>query len=852
VFKKVHAYITFEIILVVNMLFTVSTNTPVIQQPEGFDSSPELIIGVNDAPDCFEKLKSIVTKYDGEIVQNISSRDRLFAVVAKIPLATTACSFFAEIQVAELARYVEPNVRDKVVYFEPNDPDWADPNHSWGPRQIKANWAWNTTIGDPSLLVAVVDSGIYYEHEDLAANYNASGYDWVNKDSDPLDDFGHGTHCAGIIAAEINNGEGIAGLAQVQIMAEKAIDDDGWAWFADSANAIIHATDAGARIISMSWGSYYRSSAIYDAVKYAYDHGALLVAAAGNDNWEGKPYPAAFDEVIAVTATNRYEYPAEYSNYGDWVELAAPGGEKYGNEGIYSTYPPNDYREACGTSMACPHVVGVAALIWSRFPDMSRDQVRVHLRKTADDLGVPGFDKYYGYGRVNANTSMCSPPNHDVLILDWDCPPYGKAEDYGNPTIINATVHNYGTIDEANVTVQLWVEGTYLVDSEVISSLASSETRTVNLSWTPWWERDWNISCRVVPVPGEEDTRDNTVWTILPTEVGIIKVSKQSYRFKTIQGAVDAAYPCDRIQVANGTYEETVNIYKDGLKLIGEDRKGTIIDCKNKDGTWGIILSRVQGIQISGFTVKRVYSYGIRPDLSTAHSGILLYSTHDCLITDNIIEQCVSDGAVVSGIQVSLWCTNNTITNNKIWHNSAELRGITLYHTIGSPSNVIMGNFITNVGYGIVLESASCNIIYHNNIMDIFGGGSHLVNDTACSNCWVGQWGTEGNYWSNYNGTDWNQTKCSIGIGDDYWPWLKVDPRPLMEPWLPGDADHDGAVGPIDLAMLGAAWGSSRPPPPDPNWDPHVDFNEDGIIDPIDLGILGANWGKFWQDYWEI
>jgi thermitase len=831
-------------------VFASFTNLSSPQQPLNQDNSCELIIGLNDVPRSYQNLENLLTEYHGGIAGNISAQNRLLGVVAAIPVATATSPLIDEIRASGLASYVEPNAKVKVVLFEPNDPAWSDPRESWGPKKIVANWAWNSTLGSSTVLVAVVDSGIYYFHEDLSKNYcNTTGYDWVNKDNDPLDDYGHGTRCAGIIAAAINNNKGIAGLAQVRIMAEKVVDAGGYATFADLSNGIINATDAGAKIISMSLGSHYRSSTVYNAIKYAYDHGVLLVAAAGNDNWGARAYPAAFDEVIAVTSTSSQDVKSSFSNYGEWVELAAPGGEYGAGEGIYSTVPPSNYGEASGTSFACPHVVGVAALIWSRFPNMTRDQVRVHLRKTANDLGDPGFDQYFGYGRVNANNSMQSPPDHDVLVLNWKCPPYGKVD---TPAVITANVHNYGTSIESNVRVELWVNDTWCVNSTTISSLASGQTVGVNLSWLPWAQKDWNMSCRVVPVSGEQDTKDNKVWTILQTkEPGIIRVSPQSYRFNTIQKAIDAANLYDEIRVGSGTYCEVVNIYKNALKLVGNDNRTTIIDCLGRQDTWGIILSGVQAVQVTNFTVRNVLTAGVRPDRSTMHAGILLYCTGHCRILGNnmTVNTAVdSERDVVSGIQLSLFCRNNTVTGNILTRNT---RGITLYRTIGSPSNLIVGNFLSdNINSSIVLESAGCCIIYHNSFLDLlFPDRKHLLNNSASYNQWVGQWGTEGNYWSDYNGTDWNQTRCSIGIGDDYRPWYKVDYRPLMIPWFPGDINHDGVVDITDLCMWQAANGTKLG---DPSWDPHADLNEDGYVNSADYSILSANWGKFWEDYWGV
>jgi len=357
----------------------------------------EVIVGLKDADDR-PMITRLIEGKGGTIIRRL---DTLAAVVVKVSEERVE-AFMEKMRESSWVRYVERNGK-VMLTLTPNDPGWSN---QWGPKKIQADTAWNTQTGDKSILVAVVDTGVDWNHPDLAANYVALGYDWWNDDSDPMDDHGHGTHVAGIIAAVLNNGKGIAGLAQVRVMAEKFLSAEGWGTYADAASALIHATDAGADIISNSWGSYQDSSLVHDAVKYAYNKGALLVAAAGNEGWDWPLYPAAYDEVVAVTATDQSDNPASFTNFGSWVEVAAPG------VSIYSTVWDDSYASWSGTSMATPHAAGVAALIWSQFPSMTRDQVRARLRSTADDLGNPGFDIYYGYGRINARKAVgTSPPS---------------------------------------------------------------------------------------------------------------------------------------------------------------------------------------------------------------------------------------------------------------------------------------------------------------------------------------------------------------------------------------------------------------------------------------------------------
>ncbi|MCJ7423007.1 S8 family serine peptidase [Candidatus Bathyarchaeota archaeon] len=471
--------------------------------------SCEFVVGLNvTSPGSYSGLASLVGEVGGRIVNEVSMGGEAVAIVADLP-STVALSFTRRVHVSGFSRYIEPRMEFK-AQFEPNDPYWAV---QWGPQKIGADYAWNTTVGDSSVLVAVIDTGIDYNHPDLAANYVAGGGNWVNGGGDPLDDHGHGTHTAGIIAAALNNNVGIAGLAQIRILAEKGLDNNGTGKEDNLAQAIIDAVDRGAKILSNSWGGEGDSNLIHDAIRYAYAHGVLVVASAGNGASNTKTYPAAYKEVIAVTATDQSDSSAYFTSYGDWVELAAPG------VSILSTMPTyhvtmNDlgyamnYANMGGTSMACPHVVGVAALIWSKFPDATRDWVSARLRSTADDLGESGFDQYYGYGRINARRAVEQvAPEHDLLILDWTKPKYIQPED---TAALHVTVLNSGTSDEYNVTAELLVNSS-LVGSAFIGNLTSGAAVTVNLSWTPLSEGFFNVTLYVVPVDGETAVDNNRV-----------------------------------------------------------------------------------------------------------------------------------------------------------------------------------------------------------------------------------------------------------------------------------------------------------------------------------------------------
>ena len=475
--------------------------------PDG-DSS-QLVIGLNSMyPGDYNSLVEKVSKFGGNILHNVSIRGEPIALVANLP-KTSVSVFERETQTTGLARYVEPRIRFNVD-FVPNDPYYVN---QWAMPKIEADWAWNTTRGNSSVVVAIIDTGIDYNHPDLASNYVPGGYDWVNDDNDPIDDNGHGTHVAGIIAAVLNNSQGIAGLAQVTIMAEKAFDLNGTGYEDNIANAIYDAVGEGANILSNSWSSNEDSTLIHEAMQYAYNNYVLIVAAAGNDASTTKMYPAAYKEVIGVTATDRFDNPAWFTSYGDWVELAAPGVH------IYSTMPTyhvtlNDkgvtmnYGYLDGTSMACPHVASLAALVWSQFPNATRDWVRARLRYSADDLGAPGFDEYYGYGRINARRAVESPEQlHDLGIFGWERPQYIQP---GDTVVFNVTVLNLGMSTEQNVEVELLVDNS-VTDSSQILQLQAGVTGKVSLFWYPSAEGHYNVTVYVLPVAGETVTSNNVM-----------------------------------------------------------------------------------------------------------------------------------------------------------------------------------------------------------------------------------------------------------------------------------------------------------------------------------------------------
>lgn len=270
-----------------------------------------------------------------------------------------------------------------------------------GVKQVKAPSAWSTSKGK-GIRVAVLDTGIDFNHPDLKYNY-VDGVSFVKDAPTPMDDHCHGTHCAGTIAAA-TNGAGVIGVApEASLYAVKVLDKNANGLFSWSIAGIDWCMQKGINIINMSLGSNSVPEAVELICNAAWSSGILIVAGAGNQQGNPVPpqqsnvdYPARYKNVIAVSSVNSDDVIALNSGRGPEVDLCAPGVE------ILSTLPNNKYGKMSGTSVACPHVSGVAALAWGAHPSSRNEQIWNLIASTADDRGIPGPDSKYGYGRVNA------------------------------------------------------------------------------------------------------------------------------------------------------------------------------------------------------------------------------------------------------------------------------------------------------------------------------------------------------------------------------------------------------------------------------------------------------------------
>jgi len=309
----------------------------------------------------------------------------------------------AELSSNPLVAYVGPNYVARIA-GEPNDPAWW---RQWNLTQIDAPAAWDLSTGT-NLVIAVVDTGVDLSHPDLSAKL-VQGYDFANGDSDPQDDHGHGTHVAGIAAAASNNGIGVAGVSWgARIMPLKVLDARGDGTYFNIIQAIQYAADHGARVINLSLGGSQSDPNMLAAINYARERGSLVVAATGNQSGS-LLYPAAYDETFAVAATTDRQTRPSYSNFGPATDIAAPGGTQ--SAGIYGLAPGGGYATQFGTSMATPHVSGLAALLWGLSPNLTAEQLVDIIQETAAKVGTDpydgsGWNNQLGHGEINAEAAL--------------------------------------------------------------------------------------------------------------------------------------------------------------------------------------------------------------------------------------------------------------------------------------------------------------------------------------------------------------------------------------------------------------------------------------------------------------
>lgn len=682
--------------------------------------------------------------------------------------------------------YAEPNI----IYescSQPDDPFFDD---QWALYQtndfdIDATDAWDITTGSEDVVIAIVDSGVYYNHPDLADNIwsnkdeiannsiddDGNGFvddirgwdfvetditpilqnpfanicideDYIIEDNNPRDAHGHGTHCAGIACAVGNNGKGIAGVCwNCSIMPVRAGFE--FIFFGqavgvyetdDLVEAINYAADNGADIISMSWGSDSYSNAISDAINYAYSKGCVLVAAAGNENSAGQHYPASYENVISVTATNKRDERWEESNYADSVDVAAPGVE------ILSTIIPTNlfYSKETGTSMACPHVAGIAGLLKSKYPDSSPEMITALIKTGVDTIQT---DKNIGTGRVNAYKALTVKPmfayldhipNYNNLkgeisikgSADGDFfqsykVEYGKGRDPENWELLSSSNTPVFHGELASFNTENIDDGAYTIRLNVESNDNTQYSDTVLVTVN-------NVEYQTIYVDD-----DNTQGPWKGTE-------ENPYR--CLQNGIDSASDDETVFVKKGTYLPSSTNGKGSflidkkIKLEGEDNRNSIITHSGTQKKY-LIQLKSDNVEITNCCIKsktgnydweggaiefQSNSNYIHDNyISTVEGwvGIKLEYSSNNIIEDNII---TSESGCTSfrGIGLTYYSDSNKIRRNTI--KNVQNAGIGLWYFC--EDNLIEDNSIDGPYYGIIIMEGVQKNTVKNNLITNTGG----------------------------------------------------------------------------------------------------------------------------------
>ena len=383
------------LLLFFGLFWFVANFTPVSAQEEIY--SPEEIIVKFSAGASVAQIGKINQKFQTQIKEQLAISG---VYTLKVPkgVEEKLAKIYNSLPFVE---YAEPNYVAKALLI-PNDPYFSS---QWGLTKIQAPEGWDLTTGSSQVKIAIIDTGIDKDHPDLTGKIVNRANLTTTRSDDDLN--GHGTHVAGIAAAITNNRVGVAGTGfDASLMSVKVLNDSGSGYYSWIANGIKWAADNGAKVINLSLGGSSSSKTLEEAVNYAWNKGVILACAAGNDGVSSPLYPAYYQNCLATAATDKSDIKTSWSNYGSWVDVAAPGLE------IFSTLPNHNarltktknYGSLSGTSMATPFVAGLAGLLAGKNSNLNNVQIRNMIEENADKIS--GTGTYWAAGRINAYKSV--------------------------------------------------------------------------------------------------------------------------------------------------------------------------------------------------------------------------------------------------------------------------------------------------------------------------------------------------------------------------------------------------------------------------------------------------------------
>ncbi|MBT2756687.1 S8 family serine peptidase [Mesobacillus foraminis] len=512
-------------------------------------------------------------------LKELDSVDRGDFILVSSPKGYDLASVAASLLNYQEIEYVEPNYRVEAAYT-PSDPGYKK---QWYLGRIQAPKAWDQTKGASNITVAIIDGGVQTSHPELKGKIVAPYNVVTGKPTLPADH--HGTHVAGIIAASFNKA-GTAGVApNIKIMPINVFSGE-YADTFDIASAVYYAADHQANVINMSLGSYYYSAVMKEAVAYARTKGAVVVAAAGNEDLNFNTYPAAFPNVIGVSALNKDNKITIFSNYGRYIDFAAPGID------IYSTVAGGKYNTMDGTSMAAPQVSGVAALVLSKNPLLSPAEVESILKNSSVDLGSKGRDNYYGYGRIDAYRALQKTPSPVSVTAGKTFNMSGS-----NRTYISVTA-------KKGSTVSMYVQNSKGTTIKTLVKNKKSTGSKISASWdgkqdNGTYAGDGSYKIVAKATNGRETASKSTAIKVADKIKPVIKLGTSALYSPTAQGKLTISYELSEKAAVTATVYDKNNKAVQRLlkKTESKGKKSFTWDGRNSknqrvsDGTYKLVMT---------------------------------------------------------------------------------------------------------------------------------------------------------------------------------------------------------------------------------------------------------------------